>query len=86
LPERKHLLQTEIFLGVPPAIILTRWTFGFHWRLVLIWEWLYFLPKTTLFPQTSHFAIIFAPSQSSALKHFTRMIDKGQEAGININL
>jgi hypothetical protein len=44
------------------------------------------LPKTTLLPQTSHFAIIFAPSQSSALKYFTRMIDKGQEAGININL
>jgi hypothetical protein len=54
--------------------------------LVLIWEWLYFLPKTTLFPQTSHFAIISAPSQSSALKHFTRMIDKEQEAGINITL
>jgi hypothetical protein len=86
LPDRKQRLQTYIFLTVPSAITLTRCTFGFHWRLVLIWEWLYFLPKVTLFPQISHFAINSAPSQSSALKYFTRRTGKGQEAGINIGL
>jgi len=56
--ERKHRVQTFILFGVPLITTLTRWVFGFHWRLVLICEWLYFLPKLMPFPQTSHLAMI----------------------------
>jgi len=55
--ERKHRVQTFILFGVPLITTLTRWVFGFHWRLVLICEWLYFLPKVMPFPQTSHLAM-----------------------------
>jgi len=56
--ERKQRVQTLILLGVPLITTLTLWVFGFHWRLVLICEWLYFLPKLMPFPQTSHLAMI----------------------------
>jgi hypothetical protein len=56
--ERKHLVQTFIRFGTPLTTTLTLWVFGFHWRLVLICEWLYFLPKVTPFPQTSHLAML----------------------------
>jgi len=47
----------------------------------LIWGWLYFLPKVTLFRQISHFATIFAPLYQVALRHFNKNKPKGKKKG-----
>jgi len=57
LLERRHLVQTYTWHGVPSTIALTRFTLGFQLRLALLWEWDTLMPKVTPLPQTSHFAI-----------------------------
>ncbi len=56
LPDRMHDVQALIRLGDPSTRARTRWTFGFHLRLVLRWEWLIFMPNDGFFPHTSHTA------------------------------
>lgn len=55
--ERKHLEQIFTVFGVPFSTILTFLTFGFHDLLVLLCEWLSFMPKSTPLLHISHFAI-----------------------------
>lgn len=57
LPERRHLVQTYTWRGVPSTIALTRFTLGFHILLDRLWEWETLMPKVTPLPQISHLAI-----------------------------
>ena len=69
--ERKQLVQTLIFLGVPLTKALTGLTLAFHVLFALLWEWLTFIPKVTPFPQISHFLDIYRTSFSIlSLTHF----------------
>ncbi len=57
LLERKQRVHTLSFFEAPFTTALTFLIFGFQVLLLLLWEWLTFIPKTKPFPQTSHFAI-----------------------------
>ena len=57
LLERRHLVQTYTWRGVPSTIALTRLTLGFHILLERLWEWETLIPKATPLPQISHLAI-----------------------------
>ena len=57
LLERRHLVQTYTWRGVPSTIALTRFTLGFHILLERLWEWETLMPKVTPLPQISHLAI-----------------------------
>ena len=57
LLERRHLVQTYTWRGVPSTIALTRFTLGFHILLDRLWEWETLMPKVTPLPQISHLAI-----------------------------
>ena len=57
LPERKQREHTLTLLGVPLTTALTRMMLGFHVLFDLLCEWETLIPKETLFPQYSHFAI-----------------------------
>ena len=59
--ERKQLVQTLIFFGVPLTNALTGLILAFQVLCALLWEWLTLIPKATPFPQISHFAIYIAP-------------------------
>ena len=54
--ERKHLVQTYTWRGVPSTIALTRLTLGFQALLERLWEWETLMPNVTPLPQISHFA------------------------------
>lgn len=56
LPARMHEVHTDSLLGVAPTMARTRWMFGSHRRLVLLWEWLTLIPKEGCFPQISQTA------------------------------
>ena len=58
LPERRQRVQAYTRLGDPSTIALTRLTLGFHVLLERLWEWETLIPKVTLFPQNSHFAMM----------------------------
>lgn len=58
LPERRQRVQAYTRLGDPSTIALTRLTFGFQVLLERLWEWETLIPKVTLFPQYSHFAMM----------------------------
>jgi len=47
-------------LGEPSTIAATRFTFGFHMRLLRLCEWLTLIPKDTPLLQYEHFAISFS--------------------------
>jgi len=51
LPLRRQRVHTWTCLGDPLTIAATRLIFGFHMRLLRLWEWLTFMPKETPFPQ-----------------------------------
>ena len=55
LPERRHRVQTFIFIGRPSTTTRTPWMFGAQPRLVLRWEWLTRLPDMTPLLQTSQY-------------------------------
>ena len=57
LLERRHLVQTYTWRGVPSTTALTRLTLGFHILLERLWEWDTLIPNVTPLPQISHFAI-----------------------------
>ena len=59
LPERKQREHTERVLCVPFTLALTFLMLGFHCLFVLRFECDTASPKTTLFPQSSHFAILY---------------------------
>jgi len=57
LPLRRQRVQTWTRFGEPSTIAATRFTFGFHMRLLRLWEWLTLIPKETPLSQYEHFAI-----------------------------
>jgi hypothetical protein len=57
LPSRRQRVQTCTRRGEPSTIAATRFTFGFHIRLLRLWEWLTLIPKETPLSQYEHFAI-----------------------------
>ena len=80
-PERKQRVHTCNFLGVPLTIALTLLILGFHVRLERLCEWLTLIPKVTLFPHTSHFAIIYDTSLRllTQYKYYIKQISILQE-------
>jgi len=54
LPERRHLVQTQIWRTPFGVWALTRWRLGFHFFGEALWEWLTLCPKTGPFSQISH--------------------------------
>jgi len=60
-PERRHLVQTLTWRGVPLTRAFTRLTLGFHILLDLLCEWETLIPKVMPLPHISHFAIVAAP-------------------------
>ena len=61
LPLRRHRVQTYTWQRVPLTIAFTRFILGFQVRLLLLWEWLTWMPKATSFPQNSQVAIAAPP-------------------------
>jgi len=53
LPERRHLVQTQIWRTPLGVWALTRWRLGFHFFGEDLWEWLTLCPKTGPFSQIS---------------------------------
>ena len=62
LPERRHLVQTYTWVGVPSTIAFTRFTLGFQVRLERRWEWDTRMPKVTPLSQNSHLAMLLTSS------------------------
>ena len=62
LPERRHLVQTYTWVGVPFTIAFTRFTLGFQTRLERRWEWETWMPKVTPLSQNSHLAMLLTSS------------------------
>ena len=60
-PERKHEVQTYIFLAFPLTFTLTDLTLAFQTLLDLLWEWLTALPKWAAFSQIAHLAVVAPP-------------------------
>ena len=58
LPALMHDVQTCSRRGVPSTRARTFWMFGFHRRLLRLWENVTALPKNGFFPHTSHTAAI----------------------------
>jgi len=57
LPLRRQRVQTCTRRGEPLTIAATRFTLGFHIRLLRLCEWLTFIPKDTPLLQYEHFAM-----------------------------
>lgn len=52
----------RIRFGTPFRMTVTRWTFGLNFRFVFRLEWLTLWPNIGFLPQSSHIAIVVAPS------------------------
>lgn len=59
LPDRRHLVHTQICRTPRVVWALTCWRFGFHFLGDALWEWLTLCPKTGPFWQISHTFGIF---------------------------
>ena len=62
LPERRHLVQTYTWVGVPFTIAFTRFTLGFQVRLERRWEWETLIPNVTPLSQNSQLAMLLTSS------------------------
>ena len=55
-------MQMRIRFGTPFRMTVTRWTFGLNFRFVFRLEWLTLWPNIGFLPQSSHIAMVVAPS------------------------
>jgi hypothetical protein len=49
-----HRVHALMYFGLPSTMARTRWTLGFHLRLVTLWAWEMLLPVIGPLPQISH--------------------------------
>ena len=56
-PDLMHCVQTWRRRTVPFWIVFTRWMFGFHTFLFLLFEWETLFPKLGPLPQIAHLAM-----------------------------
>src|SRR5712664_3249054 len=62
LPARMHAVQTRTCVLTPATTARTRFRFGFHRRLRVLFAWLITFPKCGALPQNSHFSAIVLPA------------------------